>query len=42
MLGLVAGVVSADYSREHSVALPPWRSGRRDLAKNAVNNHEFL
>jgi hypothetical protein len=39
MLGSVVGVVSADNTRKHSVALPPWRSGRCDLAKNAVNNH---
>jgi hypothetical protein len=39
MLGPVDGVVLADYNRKHSVALPPWRSGRRDLAKNAVNGY---
>jgi hypothetical protein len=37
---LLAGVVLTDYNERHSVALPPWRSGRCDLAKNAVNGYE--
>jgi hypothetical protein len=36
----LAGVVLTDYNGRHSVALPPWRSGRCDLAKNAVNGYE--
>jgi hypothetical protein len=35
----LAGVVLTDYNGGHSVALPPWRSGRCDLAKNAVSGY---
>jgi hypothetical protein len=36
----LAGVVLTNYNGRYSVALPPWRSGRCDLAKNAVNGYK--